>query len=522
MAGHAATLLNDGSPRGCDPGGPSLLGVHSDGDELMEDAKDLTAKQDQDAFEKVEREALEKGRAAKRARPKRRAKAAPKAKAAAVEDPALTLLSVETTPDPVPAPDTPVPDLAVVREEWGEPGESIPKNPEGLQAALRGLGLELRYNIRGATAEWKGRDIRHMPNDVWSAANDRVDSFIRESIATQFVTGPKNRPAKFGRETWGDSVDALCYLRECDPFLDWLLDLPGWDGTKRLDHWLEDVFTVRRSPLVAWVSRFLLLGPVARAFRPGLKLDESPVLAGPQGCGKSTALRMLLPEDQPGWFADGLHLAAADQKRAEALQGRVIVEASEMAGSNRAELESLKAFLTRTDDGSVRLAYRRNPETMRRRCIIVGTTNSSESLPNDVTGNRRFVVIDVGPGLDGVPGLRSYLDTNRPQLWAEALVMHAAGEMIRLPDALAAEQAEANERHRRSDSTLEDAVAMLKPRTDAKLRELMVAADVVSVGGTSDRRMELRFANALRMQGWVKRHTDKGPRWFTGQTDMLA
>ena len=167
---------------------------------------------------------------------------------------------------------------------------------------------------------------------------------------------------------------------------------------------------------MTWAGRFLLLGPVARAFRPGRKLDESPVLAGPQGCGKSTALRKLLPPEHPEWFADGLHLASDPKTRAEALLGRVIVEASEMAGATRADLESLKAFLTRTDDGSVRLAYRRNPETMQRRCIIAGTTNSSESLPNDVTGNRRFVVVDVATGPDGVEGLRSYLDTNRAQL----------------------------------------------------------------------------------------------------------
>ena len=74
-----------------------------------------------------------------------------------------------------------------------------------------------------------------------------------------------------------------------------------------------------------------------------------------------------------------LHLASEPKARAEALLGRVLVECSEMAGSGRADLESLKAFLTRTDDGSVRLAYRRNPETMLRRCIIAGTTNSSES-----------------------------------------------------------------------------------------------------------------------------------------------
>ena len=103
-------------------------------------------------------------------------------------------------------------------------------------------------------------------------------------------------------------------------------------------------------------------------------------MIGAQGVGKSTALRCLLPPEHPEWFSDGLRLSADDKVRAEALQGRVIVEAAEMAGSTRAERESLKAFLSRTDDGSVRLAFRRNPETLLRRCVIAGTSNES-ALP---------------------------------------------------------------------------------------------------------------------------------------------
>ena len=68
-----------------------------------------------------------------------------------------------------------------------------------------------------------------------------------------------------------------------------------------------------------------------------------PVLIGEQGIGKSALLRELLPPQYPEWFSDGLHLADYPKVRAEALLGRVIVEVSEMAGSTRAELQSLKS-----------------------------------------------------------------------------------------------------------------------------------------------------------------------------------
>ena len=122
-----------------------------------------------------------------------------------------------------------------------------------------------------------------------------------------------------------------------------------------------------------------------------------PVLIGKGGIGKSTCARFMLPKDRGEWFSDGLHLASDSKTRAEALQGRVVVEAAEMAGSTRADLESLKVFISQQDDGAVRLSYRRDPETLLRRCVMVGTTDRSEPLPND-HNLRRFVPIYLDDG----------------------------------------------------------------------------------------------------------------------------
>ena len=145
-----------------------------------------------------------------------------------------------------------------------------------------------------------------------------------------------------------------------------------------------------------------------------------PVLVGPQGVGKSHLLRAILPPEHPEWFSDALHLAAHPKERVESLLGRVLVEVSEMAGAHRAEIQSLKAFLTRQDDGATRLAYRRNPEPMPRRAILAGTTNDAECLPNDPTGLRRFVPVEVPRGCD----VQAYLDPQRHQLWAEAVTWY--------------------------------------------------------------------------------------------------
>ena len=128
-----------------------------------------------------------------------------------------------------------------------------------------------------------------------------------------------------------------------------------------------------------------------------------------------------------------------------------------MAGSSRAELQSLKAFLSRTDE-RVRLAYRRNPETIPRRCIIVGTTNEAACLPNDPTGNRRFVAVHVGTKPGAAGAVRAYMAAHRDQLWGEALANYRLNVTARLPEWLKGDQAEANESSRRRDDILEDAV----------------------------------------------------------------
>ena len=339
--------------------------------------------------------------------------------------------------------------------ETAKPIEVEHKDAEALTLALETLDVKVRYDKRALKAEISrgGR--------VWQEMTDRNTADLRREIARRFEyrTTRGMMPLHYGSETWKTWVNALLFKNEIDPFVEWLKDVEKWDGKRRIQHWLSEVFELdsENDPaLAAWASKFIFLGAVTRAFTPGAKLDEMPVLVGGQGIGKSTALKVALPDDKPDWFADGLHLAASAKDRAEALQGRVIVEASEMAGSNIAELESLKAFISRTDDGSIRLAFRHNPETLLRRCIIVGTTNDPQPLPNDSSGNRRFVPVILKGG--NPHKIREYLHDNRSQLWAEALAYYHDGQEARLPDNLKTAQATAAEKARRGDEILENAV----------------------------------------------------------------
>ena len=371
------------------------------------------------------------------------------------------------------------------------------------------LGIQLRFNLRAQRGE-----LSHDGSKTWKPMTDRSTAALRRRIAETFdyktLTRPPS-PLKYGREEWTVASNALLHERECDPFLDYLKALPAWDEFPRLDGWLGDVFTLadKDDPLVPWVGRYIFLGAVWRADRPGAKLDEMPVLIGPPGIGKSTAVEQVLPPaHQKEWFTDGLHLAAPPKVRAEALQGRVIVEVAEMAGATRAEIEELKAFLSRRDDGGTRLAYRRNPEPLPRRAILVGTADHGEPLPND-PNLRRFVPVRLAGG--DPARVRAYLDKHREQLWAEARSLYHKGREARLPDHLKGQQAVATEGARQRDLILEEAVAAwaVKQKEPFTLAQCAVGAGIVPDDqlGQISKALQNRLGRALRAQGYETTQT---------------
>ncbi len=194
-----------------------------------------------------------------------------------------------------------------------------------------------------------------------------------------------------------------------------------WDGTPRIDRWLVDCAGADDTPNVRAVSRALLVAAVRRARHPGCKLDQMPVITGPQGSGKSSALRLLAVDD--AWFADDAPIGTDDARRIiEATAGKWIVEAAELSGMSPSDSSLLKAFLSRSAD-EARMPYQRDQTRVPRGFVVVGTTGSADFL-QDNTGNRRFWPVSVRR-FDLVR-----LAAVRDQLWAEAAVIEATGEVI--------------------------------------------------------------------------------------------
>lgn len=224
---------------------------------------------------------------------------------------------------------------------------------------------------------------------------------------------------------------AVASERAYHPIKDYFSELTKWDGVKRVDTLLVDYLGAEDNIYTRQVTRKTLVAAIARIYEPGKKFDTILVLNGPQDKGKSTIFRKLGLR----WFSDSLTLGdMRDKTAAEKLQGYWIVEMAELAGMRKVDIDTIKGFITRTDD-KYRVSYGIAVEDHPRQCIIVGTTNNEGGFLRDITGNRRYWPVTVTG--DTVKKPWDLSDEDIDQIWAEAMTYYEEGEIIYLKDEVA-------------------------------------------------------------------------------------
>lgn len=207
-----------------------------------------------------------------------------------------------------------------------------------------------------------------------------------------------------------EAVQSVASMRTFHPIIEYL-DNITWDGVNRIDSWLIDYLGAEDTALNRAISARWLISAVARIYQPACQADCMMILEGPQGIGKSTALRIL----GGAWYTDEIRdLGRKDTSMS--LAGKWIIEFSELEGFRGENVEKLKAFLSRSID-RFRPPYARSVVDVKRRCVFAGTTNNQETL-RDTTGNRRF-----WPVLCATVKVAE-LTRDRDQLWAEAVARY--------------------------------------------------------------------------------------------------
>lgn len=162
-----------------------------------------------------------------------------------------------------------------------------------------------------------------------------------------------------------------------------------WDGINRISELFPVFLGAERSALTTHITTVLLHGAIQRVMLPGIKFDMCIVLADrQQGSGKSTMCRFLALSDE--WFCE---LSSIDDRKVayETVRGHWIVELGELIATNRAkDTEGIKSYLSAQKD-EYRDPYSKRSRSRPRQCVFIGTTNKPQFLPNDKTGNRRFI-----------------------------------------------------------------------------------------------------------------------------------
>lgn len=235
--------------------------------------------------------------------------------------------------------------------------------------------------------------------------DDLID--IRHYLSKIFSIEPQ-------KHVISDCVNKVSRENKFHPIKNYLNGLV-WDGKPRLDMWLIEYMGAENTLINRVFGARTLIGAVKRIFEPGSKFDTMLILEGKQGSFKSQTLAALAGN----YFSDNLG-DIRNKDTIQNLQGHWIIEVGELSRTKRAEVDELKAFLSRQVD-QIRLPYKEKIQDFPRQCIFIGTTNEDVYL-KDETGNRRFWPVKTNNiNLEAIK-------EDRDQLWAECVVRYKLDE----------------------------------------------------------------------------------------------
>lgn len=392
-------------------------------------------------------------------------------------------------------------------------------------AAARALGMrpwrgDLDQNDNGQTYPTSANAMLILANDEPLAAMLGYDAFTSQHLIMRAppspqagmlpMPGPYPRPwgsedvtltLGYMQRVWSRKFNVQCVEaamlaearhRPFHPVCDWLEGLRN-AGKHRLDTWLCKAFGCPDDDYHRAIGAKFLIAAVRRVRHPGTKFDTMPVLEGAQGIGKSTACKVLFGEH---WFTDSIPEDLASRDAALALLGVWLLEFGEIEHLIRSELETIKAFLSRSTD-RYRPPYAKSYVERPRQGVLIGTTNAEDYL-RDSSGNRRIWPIkcrfaDV-----------DWIAANRDQLWAEAAARENAGESIWLDDTDARAAAGRAQAHRMSEDVWTERIQQrLSGALEVRIPDILDETLLIP-RERQGKSQEMRVANILTIQGWER------------------
>lgn len=289
---------------------------------------------------------------------------------------------------------------------------------------------------------------------------------------------------------------------------EWLESLE-WDRVDRLTTFCEKYLAVKPSKFASQTGKNFLVSLVARIYEPGCQVDTMPVLEGEEGKRKSKALKIL---GSPWYYNCRLGI---DQKRdfEEALQGKWLIEMSEMEAFRKAEITTMKQILSCQTD-RFRAAYGRLSADYPRCCVFAGTTNETDYLPQGKA--RRFYPWEsTGQECD-----YHGLEEAKPQLFAQAVALYKSqigqpdspehpGHWWYVDEGAHQELVSARQVHDSWEGPVRRWITEFQ-RTDGAELDLIAKEALEIPVSRFNRSEQIRLGKVLREIGWKKKHTRRG------------
>ena len=224
-------------------------------------------------------------------------------------------------------------------------------------------------------------------------------------------------------ELMRDAVRYVAQRKHFDSALHWLSNLPAWDGVPRVATFLRDYFGAEDTEYTRAVARYFWSGLVGRVKVPGIKADMVPIAVGKQGARKTSLIAAIVPEHD--MFLE-LDLSKKDDDLAREMRGKLLCELAELKGISAKQVEHIKAFISRRREEWTP-KFKEFTTRYMRRCMSFGSTNEDEPLPDDDTGQRRWLPFRCN---DNHKGDVEKLIQMRNQLWAEAAVLFSENGVL--------------------------------------------------------------------------------------------
>ncbi len=236
----------------------------------------------------------------------------------------------------------------------------------------------LRLNIMTGTPEYRLNAAGY----VFSP----LDQSARNTMAIKAL--------KAGVDSWDRDLNRFIdsdLIPRYNPMEDYLTHLPQWNGkhdyvgelARRIHtdspHWEEDFHRWMLSMVAQWLGKDRQYGNAI-----------VPLLIGPQGSGKTTFCRRLLPSFLDTYYNDRLSMKN-DNDIFIAMSSYALINIDEFDAMAKSQQPVLK-YLISKQDVKFRPPYGKTMEHRQRFASFIATTNNRRPLI-DTTGSRRFICV---------------------------------------------------------------------------------------------------------------------------------